>query len=152
MRVLTIGTFDTPHAGHVELFKGCRALAGPDGEVTVGLNTDEFVEQFKGRRPLMSYKEREEVLWGFKNVNYITPNTEGANAAAVIENGLGRKYDSSPAALVIGSDWHGDKYLTQLNITWDYLRKHNIILCYIPRKERQEISSTILKARLLNES
>lgn len=150
MKVLTIGTFDTPHAGHVELFAACRALAGPHGEVTVGLNTDEFVKQFKGKKPLMSYKEREEVLWGFKNVDHVTANKEGADAKPLIEHALLRNIDRSAAALVIGSDWHGDRYLQQLNVTWDYLRQHNIILCYVPRKENQIISSTILKERLLN--
>ena len=43
--VLTLGTFDLFHEGHVNLLARCRMLAGRNGLVVVALNPDEFVEQ-----------------------------------------------------------------------------------------------------------
>jgi cytidyltransferase-like protein len=47
MRVITYGTFDTLHYGHVRLLKRTRAL---DTHLTVALSTDEF-NKLKGKRP-----------------------------------------------------------------------------------------------------
>lgn len=148
MRVLTIGTFDCTHPGHIELLRECKRLAGED-DVIVGLNTDEFVEQFKGKRPLMSYTERQEILWAIKYVDQVRENTHGSEASHLIESISGKVTEPNYGLiLAIGSDWHGDKYLKQLNITWDWLRDRKIILAYIPRKEEHVISTTILKERL----
>lgn len=42
MRVMVGGTFDPLHAGHKKLLARSFELAGPDGEVIIGLTTDEF--------------------------------------------------------------------------------------------------------------
>lgn len=149
-RILTIGTFDLLHPGHLELLQACRNIS-IDAEVVVGLNTDEFVKEFKGKAPVMSYEERARMLNGVKYVDDVLPNTGGSNASELIDKVFtkpGAKNVWTGGMLAIGSDWHGDKYLTQLNITWDYLHKRNIVLVYIPRKDPQVISTSIIKDRL----
>jgi pantetheine-phosphate adenylyltransferase len=42
MKVMVGGTFDPLHAGHKKLLSRSFELAGPDGEVIIGLTTDEF--------------------------------------------------------------------------------------------------------------
>ncbi|WP_332449200.1 phosphopantetheine adenylyltransferase [Methanoculleus sp.] len=56
MRVMVGGTFDPLHAGHRKLLSRSFELAGPDGEVIIGLTTDEFA----GAKvhPVHSYQER----------------------------------------------------------------------------------------------
>ncbi|HPM53978.1 MAG: Phosphopantetheine adenylyltransferase [Euryarchaeota archaeon ADurb.Bin009] len=56
MRVMVGGTFDPLHAGHRKLLSRSFELAGPDGEVVIGLTTDEFA----GAKvhPVRSYQER----------------------------------------------------------------------------------------------
>ena len=49
LTVYTGGTFDLLHAGHVKFLRRCAEF----GRVVVALNTDEFVEQYKGRKPIM---------------------------------------------------------------------------------------------------
>lgn len=142
MDVLTLGTFDLLHSGHVHLLEKCRSLAG-DGDVIVALNTDEFVEQFKGKRPLMPLSERKALLWAFSVVDLVVNNTSGQDAKPTI-----LKYLPKGGALVIGSDWHGDKYLEQLQVSWEWLRKNNIVLVYVPTKEKEVNSSSLIKARL----
>ncbi|KLK87667.1 phosphopantetheine adenylyltransferase [Methanoculleus sediminis] len=56
MKVMVGGTFDPLHAGHRKLLARSFELAGPDGEVTIGLTTEEFA----GAKvhPVHSYEKR----------------------------------------------------------------------------------------------
>jgi cytidyltransferase-like protein len=51
LRVYTGGTFDLFHAGHVKFLKRCQEIAGIAGGVTVSLNTDEFIYEYKKVKP-----------------------------------------------------------------------------------------------------
>ena len=51
--VYTGGTFDLFHSGHVNLLKRCKEIAGPDGIVVASLNTDDFIWQFKNKKPIV---------------------------------------------------------------------------------------------------
>jgi len=50
--VYTGGTFDLFHANHVRFLRRCAEL----GSVTVSLNTDEFIQAYKGRPPVVPYE------------------------------------------------------------------------------------------------
>lgn len=56
MKVMVGGTFDPLHAGHKKLLSRSFELAGPDGEVIIGLTTDEFAGVKV--HPVHSYQER----------------------------------------------------------------------------------------------
>ena len=77
MRILTMGTYDMLHAGHPKLFKKGMAL----GELVIGLNTDEFVKKFKGKAPIMSYKERKEMILETGFVDSVIPNSQKDGSA-----------------------------------------------------------------------
>lgn len=49
--VYTGGTFDLPHKGHYRLLKRAAEI----GIVVVALNTDEFIQSYKGKPPILSY-------------------------------------------------------------------------------------------------
>ena len=70
LRLYTGGTFDLFHAGHVEFLKRCKEIADT---VTVSLNSDQFIEKYKGKPPVMRYRERREVLNACKYVDAPTP-------------------------------------------------------------------------------
>ena len=58
-RVWINGTFDVLHPGHVKLFRYARILAGPNGKIHVGIDTDERVSLAKGpSRPVNSLSKR----------------------------------------------------------------------------------------------
>jgi glycerol-3-phosphate cytidylyltransferase len=139
MRVYTGGTFDLFHSGHVNFLRQCKKIAGIDGEVIVSLNTDEFVEQFKGP-PLYSYENREILLSSCKYVTRVIPNTGGSDSKPAIE-------EVKPDFIVIGSDWASKDYYKQMGFTQKWLDDKNIILIYVPYT--QNISTTILKQKLL---
>lgn len=137
-RVLTMGTFDLTHPGHFYLFETCRRLAGDDGSVVVGLNSDEFVAEFKGKPPVLSFEERFALVFGCKWVDTVR-RTPGPDAKPLIE-------DVRPSLLVIGSDWAHKDYYGQLQITQQFLEDYGIDLLYLDR--RGDISTTQLKERI----
>ena len=69
-RIYVPGTFDILHWGHIELFKKAKE----HGTVIVSLNNDAFVERFK-RKPILNYREREEMLNACKYVDEVIRNS-----------------------------------------------------------------------------
>jgi glycerol-3-phosphate cytidylyltransferase len=135
LKIYTGGTFDLLHAGHVELLRKCKEL----GEVTVALNTDDFIENYKGKPPVMTYQEREAVLLACRYVDRVIPNHGGLDSKPSI---LAVK----PDLIVIGSDWAKKDYYKQMQFTTDWLDQHGIGLAYVPYS--WGISSTEIKRRI----
>jgi glycerol-3-phosphate cytidylyltransferase len=135
LTVYTGGTFDLFHAGHVNFLKKCAAL----GKVTVSLNTDEFIEEYKQKLPVMSYAEREAVLASCSYVNRVIPNLGGRDSKPAI-------LLACPDIIAIGTDWAKKDYYSQMNFTQEWLDNNDISLCYIPYSAN--ISSTQIKERI----
>jgi len=115
--VLTIGSFDSVHAGHAHLFRFCEQL----GNVTVGVNSDEFIKKYKGNETLYTYEERADII---RRLGYnVVKNTSA---------GLQLIDEVNPDFLVIGSDWLRKDYLAQIDVTPDFLDDHGISLVYTP--------------------
>jgi len=135
LKVYTGGTFDLFHAGHVKFLERCRQF----GKVTVALNTDEFIEAYKGKPPVMSYQERAEVLLACRFVHDVVPNFDGADSRTAIEW-------VEPDLIVIGSDWAVRDYHAQMGFDQAWLDERGIGLCYLPYTKG--VSSTDIKARI----
>lgn len=142
-RVYTGGTFDCFHAGHADFLFQCYRLSlrksMPNFRVVVALNTDEFVEEFKGRRPACTYEERAAVLWACRYVTDVIENTGGADSKPAI-------LSVQPQIIAIGSDWRDRDYHAQMQFTPEWLTEHGIELTYIERQ--RPLSSTAIKARI----
>lgn len=70
--IFTNGCFDILHTGHISLLKECRELAGADGKVIVGLNSDRSVRRLKGEtRPVNTQKDRKEMLESLRYVDEV---------------------------------------------------------------------------------
>lgn len=133
--VYTGGTFDLFHRGHLNFLKRCSEI----GEVIVALNTDEFVESYKGFPPVMTFDERRSVLEGCRYVSRVIPNLEGGDSRPTI-------LSVAPDYIVIGSDWARRDYYSQMGFDQDWLDSQGIGLCYVPYTHG--ISSTEVKDRL----
>lgn len=133
--VYTGGTFDLIHAGHVNFLKQCATY----GSVIVSLNTDEFIESYKGQAPIMDYEERRAVLLEFRCVDGVIPNEGGADSKPAI-------LEVMPDIIAIGSDWARKDYHKQMGFTQDWLDDWGFDLLYIPYTEG--ISTTEIKQRL----
>lgn len=135
MRIYTGGTFDMFHSGHVNFLRQCALL----GDVIVSLNTDWFIEHYKGRKPIMSYDERRQCLLGCKYVSDVIENGGNSDSKIAI-------LKVKPNVVAIGTDWAVKDYYSQMNFTQKWLDDHNIVLVYIPYTPG--ISTTDLKARI----
>lgn len=141
MIVYTGGTFDVPHIGHVIFFEQCKKYF-PSSELVVALNTDEFVAEFKHKRPLFSYEERAEYLRNISFIDSIIPNIGGADSKVTI---LGVR----PDVVVIGNDWLEKDYCKQMGFNANWLSGQRIALCYLPRYA--DISTSLIKERIKND-
>jgi glycerol-3-phosphate cytidylyltransferase len=134
--VYTGGTFDLFHAGHVAFLQRCAEF----GSVVVALNTDEFIEAYKGKPPVISYEDRRRVLLACRYVDRVVPNVGGADSKPAIEM-------VSPDMVIIGSDWAKKDYYAQMHFTQDWLDERGIGLAYLPYTIG--ISSTAIKERMM---
>lgn len=138
--VYTGGTFDLFHAGHVNLLKRCRDIAGPNGKVIVSLNDTEFIIKYKGKPPVCNTEERKAVLESCKYVDEVIINVGGYDSTIAIES-------VNPDYIVVGSDMARMNYYERMNFTQDWLDERNISLVYVPYTHA--ISSTKIKDRVL---
>ncbi len=124
-RIITYGTFDLYHIGHIRLLKRLKALGD---YLIVGLSSDEF-NRIKGKASFFSYEERKEILLSCKYVDEVFPERTWEQKAEDIQ-----KYDID--ILGMGNDWQGK---------FDELSE----LCevvYLPRTT--EVSTTEIKQAL----
>lgn len=123
--VLTYGTFDVIHRGHIQLLKRAKALGD---KLIVGLSADSF-NKIKGKISVFSYKDRKLILENLRFVDAIIPETKWQQKQNdIIKN----KVD----IFVMGSDWCGK---------FDELKKFCKVV-YLPRT--RGISTTLLKKRM----
>jgi glycerol-3-phosphate cytidylyltransferase len=123
--VITYGTFDSFHIGHLNLFKRLKLLGS---NLIVAVSTDEFNAE-KGKRSIIPFEHRIEIVRSINLVDEVIPETSWEQKIADIKN---RKVD----IFAIGDDWEGK---------FDFLREHCQVV-YIPRT--QGVSSTNLRRML----
>lgn len=137
--VYTGGTFDIFHAGHVNLIGACQKIAGPNGKVIVGLNTDKFIREYKAEYPVNNYKARELVMYSCRGVDGVIPN-EGFDSKPAILRAFMQTEENAKwinkwwftRFIVIGSDWATRDYYGQMGFTQAWLDENHITLCYVP--------------------
>ena len=121
-RVMTYGTFDLLHYGHINILKRAKSLGD---YLIVGLSSDEFNE-LKGKKSVMSYEERKEIL---ENIRYVDKVIKESNWEQKVDDVI--KYNID--VFVIGDDWEGK---------FDFLKEYCEVV-YLPRTK--SISTTLLK-------
>ena len=121
-RVMTYGTFDLLHYGHINILKRAKSLGD---YLIVGLSSDEFNE-LKGKKSVMSYEERKEIL---ESIRYVDKVIKESNWEQKVDDMI--KYNID--VFVIGDDWEGK---------FDFLKEYCEVV-YLPRTK--SISTTLLK-------
>lgn len=131
MRVYTTGVFDILHRGHLNILTQAAAL----GELSVGIMTDQGVEDTKGARPILSLEERDAQIRSLPfvaNVIHYTDVDQRANYAAL-----------RPDIVVQGDDW---LFSADRTTALNFLRDNAIRLVLLPRT--QGISTTEIRRRV----
>lgn len=136
MKILTLATFDCFHRGHIRFLKKCLSL----GETVIGLNTDEFIEKYKGKPPIMTYAERlEDIKESFPDIAIYPNSQDDGTILDVVDLVM-------PDMIVVGSDWLRKDYLKQVGLTPQDLDDRDISLCFV--NYTWEISTTEIKRRI----
>lgn len=125
-RVITYGTFDLLHYGHINLLNRSKALGD---YLIVALSTDDFNWNEKKKVCYFSYEERKRLLEAIRYVDLVIPEKCWEQKEEDIE-----KYQID--TFVMGDDWEGK---------FDYLESKCQVV-YLPRTP--EISTTKIKMDL----
>ena len=128
-RVITYGTFDLLHYGHINLLK--RAKEHGD-YLVVCLSTDEFNWEQKQKKCYFSYEIRKALLEAIRYVDLVIPEESWDQKKTDV-----REYHID--TFVMGEDWEGK---------FDFLKDEGCEVVYLPRTP--EISTTKIKEDLNN--
>lgn len=129
VRVITYGTFDVLHYGHVNLLKRAKALGD---YLIVALSSDEF-NNIKNKKSYYTYEQRKMILESCRYVDLVIP-----------ENNWEQKIDDVKTykadIFVMGDDWEGK---------FDFLKEYCEVV-YLPRTP--DVCSTDTKKYLQNKN
>jgi glycerol-3-phosphate cytidylyltransferase len=125
-RVITYGTYDLLHYGHINLLKRAKALGD---YLIVALSTDEFNRNYKHKNCYFSYEKRKMLLESIRYVDLVIPEDKWEQKIHDIKE---YKIDT----FVIGDDWKGH---------FDFLKEFCEVI-YL--KRTPEISTTQIKNEL----
>ena len=123
--VLTYGTFDMFHIGHLNLLNRLKRLGD---KLIVAVSTDEF-NSIKGKKTLIPFEQRALIVQNIKCVDMVISEKKWEQKIDDI-----KKYNVDIFA--IGDDWQGK---------FDFLKDYCEVI-YLPRT--QNISTTELKKEL----
>lgn len=126
-RILTYGTFDLLHEGHINILKRAKALGD---YLVVGISTDEF-NAIKNKKSYFPYSQRKAIIEAIRYVDKVIPEENWEQKIKDIQE---NKID----IVVMGDDWKdSDKF--------DYLKDY-ADLVFLPRT--QGVSTTKIKEDL----
>lgn len=124
-KVITYGTYDLLHIGHINLLRRAKELGD---FLIVAISTDEFNE-LKGKKTVIPYRERAEIIKSIRYVDEVIPEENWEQKVQDIRN---HHID----VFTMGDDWEG---------RFDFLKEH----CKVEYLKRTEsISSTLLKEEI----
>lgn len=123
-RVITYGTFDLLHYGHINLLRRAKALGD---YLVVALSTDEFNWNMKQKKCYFPYEQRKELLEAIRYVDLVIPEENWEQKVSDV-----KEYHID--TFVIGDDWTGK---------FDFLKEQGVEVVYLPRTP--EISTTQIK-------
>ena len=126
-RVITYGSFDLLHYGHINLLKRAKELCD---YLIVGLSTDEFNSVEKKKKCYFTYEQRKILLEAIRYVDLVIPEKSW-------EQKIQDAHEYRIDVFTIGNDWEG---------AFDFLKDEGVEVVYLSRTP--EISTTQIKSDL----
>ena len=128
-RVITYGTYDLLHYGHINLLRRAKALGD---YLIVVLSSDEFNWNEKHKKTYFTYEQRKQLLESIRYVDLVIPETNWEQKRTDV-------HEYHIDTFVMGDDWKGK---------FDFLKEEGVEVVYLPRTP--EISSSQMKKDLHN--
>ena len=126
-RVITYGTFDLIHYGHINLLRRAKELGD---YLIVALSTDEFNANEKNKKCYFSYERRKQLLEAIRYVDLVIPEEHWEQKKTDV-------HEYHIDTFVMGDDWEGK---------FDFLKDEGVEVVYLSRTP--EISTTQIKSDL----
>ena len=127
VKVITYGTYDLLHYGHIRLLERAKALGD---YLVVAISTDDFNWKEKQKKCYFSYEQRKEMLEALRYVDLVIPEESWAQKRTDV-------HEYHIDTFVIGDDWKGK---------FDFLEEEGVEVVYLPRTP--EISTTQIRIDL----
>ena len=117
----TAGVYDLFHIGHLNLLRNAKSVCD---KLIVGVSTDELVQEYKKKTPIISHNERMQIV---SSIRYVD---------AVVAQSKRDKFEMweklNFEVIIVGDDWHRSK-------TWDLMEKKfkevGVKVIYFPHTE-----------------
>lgn len=126
-RVITYGTFDLLHYGHINLLRRAKQYGD---YLIVALSTDDFNWNQKRKKCYFSFEKRKALLEAIRYVDLVIPEESWDQKVSDV-----REYHID--TFVMGDDWKGE---------FDFLKDEGVDVVYLPRTP--EVSTTQIKRDL----
>lgn len=126
-RVITYGTFDLLHYGHINLLRRAKALGD---YLIVVISSDEFNWNEKHKKCYFTYEQRKALVEAVRYVDLVIPEESWSQKRSDM-------HEYHIDTFVMGDDWKGK---------FDFLKEEGVEVVYLPRTP--EISSSQIKKDL----
>lgn len=126
-RIITYGTYDLLHYGHINLLKRAKELGD---YLIVALSTDEFNWNEKSKKCYFNYEQRKKLLESLRFVDLVIPEESWDQKRSDV-------HEYHVDIFVMGDDWVGE---------FDFLKEEGVDVTYLSRTP--EISTTQIKRDL----
>ena len=126
-RVITYGTYDLLHYGHINLLRRAKELGD---YLIVVLSTDDFNWNQKQKKCYFSYEQRKALLESVRYVDLVIPEESWDQKRTDV-------HEYHIDTFVMGDDWAGK---------FDFLKEEGVEVVYLPRTP--EVSTTQIKRDL----
>lgn len=130
----TTGVFDLFHIGHLNILKRAKEMCD---YLIVGVSTDELVENYKNKTPIIPYEERIAIVSAIKYVNEVVPQIDRD------------KFDAWKRlkfnVMFVGDDWKGTKLFNEVE---NKFKMVGVDIVYFPYTKGT--SSTVLREKVLS--
>lgn len=114
----TTGVFDLFHIGHLNILRRAREQCD---HLIVGVSTDELVEEYKHKRPVICYEERKQIVEAIRYVDEVIPQTDRDKYAAWEKLGFNKMF--------VGDDWKGSPLFNELEKKF---KSNGVDIVYFP--------------------
>lgn len=128
----TTGVFDLFHIGHLNILKRAKEQCE---YLIVGVSTDELVQTYKNKKPVIPFAERKAIVEAIRYVDEVVPQT----SMNKLEAWKSIHFD----ALFHGSDWKGSSMYNEVE---DKLHSVGVEMVFLPHTTGT--SSTMISERL----
>lgn len=104
----TTGVFDLFHIGHLNILKRAKEQCN---YLIVGVSTDELVQQYKNKTPIISFEERSEIVGNIKFVDKVVKQEHRDKFKAWEKY----KFD----VMFVGDDWKGNELFKNIEMKFN---------------------------------